>query len=154
MSFFSEDYLLFFQELAANNHKDWFDANRKRYERSVKEPFKLFTQHLIDELAKKEPVFKDLKASDCIFRINRDIRFSKDKTPYKKHLSGGLTRATKRLRGGYYFHIEPGNSFVAGGFWAPNSPDLKRIREEIAIDDKPLRKIIKSASFKKMVRDL
>jgi len=67
MSFFTADYLSFFKELAANNHKEWFDANRKRYETSVKEPFKAFTQHLIDELAKKEPAFKELKASDCIF---------------------------------------------------------------------------------------
>jgi uncharacterized protein (TIGR02453 family) len=96
MSFFTADYLAFFKELAANNHKEWFDANRKRYETSVKEPFKAFTQHLIDELAKKEPAFKELKASDCIFRINRDIRFSKDKTPYKTQCSAVISPNGKK----------------------------------------------------------
>ena len=105
MSFFTSDYLEFFKELAANNHKEWFDANRKRYETSVKEPFKAFTQHLIDELAKKEPVFKDLKASDCIFRINRDIRFSKDKTPYKTMCSAVISPNGKKSSSihGIYF---------------------------------------------------
>ena len=109
MSFFTSDYLAFFKELAANNHKEWFDANRKRYETSVKEPFKAFTQHLIDELAKKEPAFKELKASDCIFRINRDIRFSKDKRPYKTHLDLWFWLGEKRGwdNAGFWFRLTP-----------------------------------------------
>ena len=89
-----------------------------------------------------------------MFRIYRDVRFSKNKSPYKNSFSGSIKRATKWLRGGYYFHIEPGNNFIAGGFWAPNAPDLKRIRQEIAADDKPLRKIIRSASFRKYFGEL
>jgi uncharacterized protein (DUF2461 family) len=111
MSFFTADYLDFFKELAANNHKEWFDANRKRYETSVKEPFKAFTQHLIDELAKKEPVFGDLKASDCIFRINRDIRFSKDKTPYKTMCSAVISPNGKKsssIHGIYLYALREG----------------------------------------------
>jgi uncharacterized protein (TIGR02453 family) len=126
----------FIKDLQKNNNRDWFNEI---------ELFKNFASTLNDEMSKIDNIER------CrTHRIYRDTRFSKDKTPYKNHLSGGLTRATAKLRGGYYFHIEPGNSFVAGGFWAPSSPDLKRIREEIAIDDKPLRKIIKSASFTKM----
>ena len=84
-----------------------------------------------------------------IYRIYRDSRFSKDKTPYKTHFAGGFKRATARRRGGYYFHFEPGASFLAGGFWAPSPPDLKRIRQEIEMDDQPLRKILNAAAFKK-----
>ncbi|MFK8005405.1 MAG: DUF2461 domain-containing protein [Saprospiraceae bacterium] len=136
--------LKFIKDLQKNNNRDWFNEHKPRYQKEI-ELFKNFANTLNDEMSKIDNIER------CkTHRIYRDTRFSKDKTPYKKHLSGGLTRATARLRGGYYFHIEPGNSFAAGGFWAPNSADLKRIREEIAIDDKPLRKILKSASFKKM----
>ena len=84
-----------------------------------------------------------------LHRIYRDVRFSKDKTPYKPALSGSMSRATKWLRGGYYFHIEPENTFVGGGFWGPNSADLARIRQEIAAYDEPLRAIIADDDFKK-----
>ena len=86
-------------------------------------------------------------AKKSVHRIYRDIRFSKDKTPYKTNWSGNFKRATIYRRGGYYFHLEPGKSFIAGGFWAPNPQDLKRIRDEIAFDDKPLRKILKRKAF-------
>ncbi len=87
MAFFTEDFLNFFIELAPNNHKDWFDLNRKRCEESIKKPFYAFTQHLIDRITKSDAAFKDLLAKDCVFRINRDIRFSKDKSPYKLQYS-------------------------------------------------------------------
>jgi len=82
-----------------------------------------------------------------VFRIYRDVRFSKDKSPYKTAFSGSLTRATKALRGSYYFHIEPGNCFVGGGFWGPEPDDLKLIRSQIAMDPNRLRKILKSKGF-------
>jgi len=82
-----------------------------------------------------------------LFRIYRDVRFSKDKSPYKTHWAGSFKRATNKLRGGYYFHIQPGNSMVGGGFWSPNKEDLQRIRENIALDDAELRKIITGKSF-------
>jgi len=136
--------LKFLKDVKKNNNRDWFAKNKPRYQEEHGQ-FKLFAQNLMDEMNKIDHI-EDVK----VFRIYRDSRFSKDKTPYKVHFAGGLKRATARLRGGYYFHIEPGNSVVAGGFWAPNPPDLKRIREEIAVDDKPLRKIINAASFKKI----
>lgn len=83
-----------------------------------------------------------------MFRIYRDVRFSKDKSPYKTHWSGSFKRASKYRRGGYYFHIEPGNqSFIAGGFWAPNKEDLARIREEIAQAPDEFREIIETKTF-------
>lgn len=83
-----------------------------------------------------------------LYRIYRDVRFSKDKSPYKTHWSGGFARATKALRGGYYFHIQPGDqSFIGGGFWDPNKEDLLRIREEIARDAIELRAILNEPSF-------
>jgi len=82
-----------------------------------------------------------------LFRIYRDTRFSSDKSPYKTHWSGSFKRATKYRIGGYYFQVEPGNTFIAGGFWGPVPEDLRRIRDDIAFDAAPLRKILKSKSF-------
>ncbi len=152
MSFFSEDYLLFFQELAANNHKEWFDANRKRYETSVKEPFKAFTQHLIDELAKKEPVFKDLKASDCIFRINRDIRFSKDKTPYKTMCSAVISPQGKKSSSihGIYFELGPEHLRAYGGVYEIAKEELAALREGIADNLDEFKQLYTSTDFTKL----
>ena len=114
--------LKFIKDLQNNNNREWFNEHKPRYQQEI-ELFKSFARTLNDEMSKIDNIERYKT-----HRIYRDTRFSKDKTPYKNHLSGSLVRATAKLRGGYYFHIEPGNSFVAGGFWAPNSPDLKRIR--------------------------
>ena len=90
-TYFSPDFLQFFKELAANNHKEWFDENRKRYETVVKKPFEVFVQHAIDEMAKLDPRLSELDPKKCIFRINRDIRFSKDKAPYKLNRSAAIS---------------------------------------------------------------
>lgn len=141
--------LKFLKDVQKNNNRDWFAKNKHRYQEEHTK-FKEFANTLMNEMNKTDHI-EDVK----VFRIYRDTRFSKDKTPYKNHFSGGLKRATARLRGGYYFHIEPGgNSIIAGGFWAPNPPDLKRIREEIAADDSVLRKIISAKKFKDMFRQL
>jgi uncharacterized protein (TIGR02453 family) len=115
--FFTEDYRRFFMELAANNHKDWFDVNRKRYELSVKEPFQKFVQHLIVEFIKLDPSFSDLTPKDCIFRINRDIRFSPDKTPYKLYCSAVISPGGKKSRSlsGVYVELTPEHIRVYGG---------------------------------------
>ena len=141
--------LKFLKDIKKNNNRDWFAKNKPRYQEEL-EKFKVFANTFLDEMNKMDEI-ETLK----IYRIYRDTRFSKDKTPYKFHFAGGFKRATVRRRGGYYFHFEPGGgSFLAGGFWSPNSPDLKRIRQEIEMDDKPLRKILKSASFKKNFGEL
>lgn len=134
----------FLRAIKKNNDRAWFAENKEWYQREH-EQFKMFAHAILDKMSHHDEIEKMRT-----HRIYRDVRFSKNKLPYKSHFSGGLSRATKWLRGGYYFHVEPGgNSFAGGGFWAPNAADLKRIRVEIASDDKPLRKILKSASFKK-----
>jgi len=138
----------FLKALKKNNERPWFNENKAGNQKEH-ENFKAFADTLLDKMSHHDEIEK-LR----VHRIYRDVRFSKNKLPYKSHFSGGMSRASIYLRGGYYFHVEPGNSFVAGGFWAPNSKDLKRIRQEIAADDKPLRKIIKSASFKKHFGEL
>lgn len=140
--------LEFLKELMINNNRDWFAEHKPRYE-VAKAEIKTFGNTLRDEMNKIDHI-DTLK----FHRIYRDVRFSKDKTPYSCRLSGSMSRATKLLRGGYYFHIEPGNSFLGGGFWAPNKEDLARIRQEIAYDAQPFRAIISDNNFIKMYGEL
>ena len=120
---------------------------------SIKSNIKHIAKNVIDfadellVLMNKHDNIETVSGKKSLHRIYRDVRFSKDKTPYNSHWSGSFSRATKMLRGGYYFHIAPGNSMVAGGFWGPNTEDLKRVRDEIAIDAQPLRKILKKKSI-------
>ena len=134
MSFFQKDFLDFFIELAPNNNKDWFDLNRKRYENSVKEPFKNFVNHIISKLAEIDPTFKELEAKDCIFRINRDIRFSKDKQPYKMQVSAIVSPLGKKSKAinGVYFELGPEHLRVYGGVYEIGKDDLLTVREGIA----------------------
>ncbi len=142
MSNMNNDTLEFLKQLSKNNNKAWFDENRTHYEKVKKNLRKSFYA-----------VFENLKKHDDvegmqIFRINRDIRFSADKTPYKNHMSVHYKRRKPELRGGYYLHIEPGNkSFIAGGFWAPSKEDMLRIRQEFELDAAPMRKIMLDAQF-------
>ncbi len=94
-------------------------------------------------------LIETVSGKKSVFRIYKDVRFSKDKTPYNNHWSGSFRRATKKLRGGYYFRIEPGNSFVAGGFWGPVSDDMKRIRQDIDANYPDWRKLLANETFVK-----
>lgn len=134
MSFFTQDFLDFFIELAPNNHKDWFDLNRKRYEKSVKEPFQKFVQHIIHQIAKTDTAFADLEPKDCIFRINRDVRFSKDKSPYKLMVSAVVAPNGKKSKAvnGVYFELTPEHVRVYGGIYEIEKDDLQTLREGIA----------------------
>lgn len=134
------DFLL---DLKKNNHKDWMDENRKRYK---------------DNEAILKSFYKDITAGlnlndrierTKVFRINRDIRFSKDKTPYNVHRSASYSREGAHRRGGYYLRIEPGASAMAGGFFNPESADLLRIRKEFELDAEPIRAILKASKFNK-----
>ena len=144
----------FLKDLKKYNNKPWFDANRKQYE-TAKEDFEGFVQKIIDKHTKKDASLKELKAKNCLFRINRDVRFSKDKSPYKTnfgaHINGG---GKKSILAGYYFHLEPGESFVGGGLWMPMPPELKKIRQEIDYNFKEFKKIIDSKKFKSVYGDL
>lgn len=137
------DTLQFLRDLAANNNREWFQQAKPRYEAALKN-MQQFVKAVENELAKTDQL-----EGSSLFRIYRDVRFSKDKSPYKNNFGAGFTRASKLRRGGYYLHIEPGASFAGGGFWAPNPPDLKRIRDELAADDKPIRAIIADPVFVK-----
>ena len=134
----------FLSQLKKNNNRDWFNEHKDEF---IKEQhhIELFAESLLEEL-RSHDLIETPSGKKSLHRIYRDIRFSKEKTPYKTNWSGSFKRAGK-LRGGCYFHIEKGNCFIAGGFWAPNPDDLKRIREDLAFDDMPLRKILKSKSF-------
>lgn len=132
----------FLKELTVNNDREWFAEHKPRYV-AAHENIKTFMAEL-EVMLNQHDVIEDHKT----FRIYRDVRFSKDKTPYKNNIGTGFTRATAARRGGCYVHIEPGASFVGGGFWSPSTDDLKRIRQELAIDAKPLRKILNSKKFK------
>ena len=135
----------FLSALKKNNNRDWFNAHKERYLEELSH-IERFADALLAEL-NKEDVIETPSGKKSLHRIYRDIRFSKEKTPYKTNWSGSFRRATKQRRGGYYFHLESGNSFIAGGFWGPNPEDLKRVRDDIAYDATPLRKILKSKSF-------
>jgi uncharacterized protein (TIGR02453 family) len=152
MAFFKKDFLVFFIELAANNNKDWFDLNRKRYEASVKEPFKAFVQHMIIEVAKIDSSFKDLEAKECIFRINRDIRFSQDKTPYKLYLGAVIAPEGKKSKAvnGVYIEFGPEHMRVYGGVYEIAKEDLLTVREGIAADVKKFQKVYNDPRFKKV----
>lgn len=137
----------FLQELKANNNKPWFEANKTNYLTELNH-IETFAGALLQELSKTD-VLETASGKKSVYRIYRDIRFSKDKTPFKTFWGGSFTRATTQRRGGYYFHLEQGNSFFAGGFWGPGADDLKRIRSEFAHDAAPFQKILHSESFVK-----
>ncbi|SMC62021.1 DUF2461 domain-containing protein [Pedobacter nyackensis] len=137
--------LTFLNKLKSHNDRDWFNSNKEEFQHE-QGMVVAFAEALLQELNIHD-VIETPSGAKSVYRIYRDTRFSKDKTPYKTYWSGSFRRATKYRRGGYYFHIEAGNSFVGGGFWGPNANDLKLIREDISFDSAPLRKILNSASF-------
>lgn len=141
----SEGTFSFLENLKENNNKEWFDANRSEYQKQL-ESMILFAEGLLERMNRHD-VIETSSGKKSLHRIYRDTRFSKEKIPYKNNWSGGFSRATKERRGGYYFHIEPGNTFVAGGFFGPNAEDLRRIRDEISRDSNDLRAILKSKQF-------
>ena len=135
--------LKFLKDLSKNNNREWFKSNKDRYDMAHAN-MKGLVESIEVELNKVDMIEKRK-----VFRIYRDVRFSKDKTPYKNHFGGSFTRATAARRGGYFLGIQPGGkSMIAGGFWSPDSKDLKRVREEIALDDTEFRKTITSKKFK------
>ena len=123
--------LKFLTQLKNNNNKPWFDAHRAQYE-AARIDFSNFIQLVIDAVQKTDTTITGLMSKDCMFRINRDIRFSNDKTPYKAHFGASIKRGGRKSPfTGYYFHLEPGASFVGGGMWMPEAPALKNMRQEI-----------------------
>lgn len=141
MNSISKTTLDFLKRLKKNNNRDWFNKHKTEFQLE-QDKIKSFYSALGEKLNSHDEIEK-LK----VFRIYRDVRFSKDKTPYKTHFGGHFVRATKRLRGGYYLQISPGESFLAGGFWSPNKEDLFRIRKEFELDTTEIRAIINDKKF-------
>ena len=144
----SREMLDFLKELANNNTREWFHANKKRYQ-LIRKEYEQFVAHLIGEIATFDESVKNLHPKDCIFRINRDIRFSNDKSPYKTNFGAYITPGGRKAGfAGYYFHVEPGNSFVAGGIYRPPADRLKAIRTEIYENTGDFKEIIEDPDFK------
>lgn len=142
--------LSFLKSLKKNNNKPWFDANREKYI-AAKDNFADFVTEVLNKMVAIDQDLKGLTAKDCTFRINRDIRFSKDKTPYKTNMGASFSRGGKKsMAAGYYFHLQPGgNSFAGGGLWIPDPNILKKVRQEIDYCYPEFTKIINAPSFKK-----
>ena len=145
-----ETTLHFLKKLKNNNNREWFDSNKTEYLAS-KEIFEEFVSELIKGINKfDKKVSLDLKPKDCTFRIYKDVRFSKDKTPYKNNMSASINPGGKKSNiPGYYFHLEPDACFLAGGVYMSMPDVLKAIRQEIDYNPLPLINVLKSASFKK-----
>ena len=146
--------LKFLKELPKNNNKPWFESHRKEYE-AARDDFEVFVQGLIDKIGKKDETIRGLKAKECIFRINRDVRFSKDKSPYKNNFGAYINKGGKKsIYAGYYFHCQPGQSFTGGGLWQPQAPETKKLRQEIDYSWDEFKKIVSSKKFKSVYGDL
>ena len=134
----------FLENLSKNNNKDWFDENRKQYEQ-LRNEFIDYIQKLINEISNFDKSVANLDAKKTIFRINRDIRFSKNKSPYKNNFGAYINGNGKKSdTAGYYLHIEPNNSFLAGGMWQPQPNIISKIRQEIDYNSKDFLKIIEN----------
>ncbi len=140
---FTQESFQFLMQLKEHNNRDWFAAHKAAFTKA-QDNAKAFYKAILADLELHDEIdrFK-------LFRIYRDVRFSKDKTPYKAHFAGSFSRKGKHLRGGYYLRIRPGESFLAGGFWEPNKEDLFRIRKEFELDTTEIKEILAHKDFKK-----
>jgi uncharacterized protein (TIGR02453 family) len=144
---FQPTTIKFLKDLKKNNTKEWFEKNRKVYE-AAKEDYLTFIDAVLKEMKKKDATLEGLEPKQTIFRINRDVRFSKDKSPYKSNMGASINKGGKKvMNAGYYFHLEPGGSFIAGGLWMPMAPELKKVRQEIDYNLDEFNKIVTNKKF-------
>ena len=139
----------FLKAIKDNNNRDWF-LNNKLFYSEARENFESFIQEVINKIIEFEPIMKGLEVKSCVYRFNRDIRFSTDKSPYKTHFGAFIVRGGKKngdKLAGYYLHIEPGNSIIAGGAYMPPAPWLSAIREKIDEEPEKILKIINTKDF-------
>lgn len=149
----SPSTLQFLKTLEKNNNRDWFNDNKEIY-LQAKEDVELFIESLIHEVAAFDEEILKLDPKKAVFRIYRDIRFSKNKTPYKKHFGASLGMKKGQKTSGYYLHIEPGKSFLAGGIYSPDPSDLKKIRHEISASGEEFLAILENENFRNNFRGL
>jgi len=148
------DTIRFLSQLKKNNNRDWFEKHRPDYE-AAKIDFQNFIYLLIKDLGKTDPSIADLNAKDCLFRINRDVRFSKNKSPYKSNMGASIKRGGKKSTFcGYYFHCEPGASFIGGGLWMPEPAIVKKVRQEIDYNFDEFKNILNDKKFKTVYGDV
>ncbi len=146
--------LNFLTDLKKNNNRNWFQENKKRYEES-KNIFFGIVDVLIAKIKAFDPAVDVLSAKECAFRIYKDVRFSKDKTPYKTNMGAYIAKGGRKSKyAGYYIHIEPGASFAGGGMYCPQPDILKTLRESISENAEPLKKILKNSEFNSVFPDL
>jgi uncharacterized protein (TIGR02453 family) len=144
----------FLKSLKKNNNKEWFDRNKDKY-LAAKEDIENLVATLIKAFSKFDKKLAGLQPKDCTFRIYRDVRFSKDKRPYKTNMGASINPGGKKMEeAGFYLHIEPGQCLLAGGRWMPSADHLKMIRQEIDYNGKNLKKILNGKDFKKYYGDL
>ena len=144
-----KEALQFLSDLIANNNTEWMHANKKRYE-SYKKDYHNFISSILAEMKPLDKSLEPLEVKNCTFRINRDIRFSKDKSPYKTNMGVWMSQdKNKKNAPGYYIHFETGNCFVAGGVWCPEAGELKQIRKEIEFFHEDLEAIVSNNNFQK-----
>ncbi|MFZ4412329.1 MAG: DUF2461 domain-containing protein [Bacteroidales bacterium] len=144
----------FLQDLAANNNREWFQSNKKAYE-SAKSSVEAFIKELISGIQSIDNSVVGISPKDCMFRINRDVRFSKDKSPYKNNFGGFIAKGGRNaMNAGYYLHIEQGSSFLGGGIYMPPADRLKLIRNEIYFNATAFKKIIENQDFKKYFTEI
>ena len=143
----------FLEDLQHNNNRTWFEQNRIKYE-TAKEDFQSMVTALIPTIATFDEPIGNLAMKDCTFRINRDVRFSKNKSPYKNNMAAYFSRGGKKASvAGYYFHCEPGKSYAAGGFYSPMPIELGKLRQEIDYNFDEWKKIISGSDFKNYFPD-
>lgn len=140
----------FLGELSRNNHKEWMDANKSWYQECRKD-FIDFVDHLLRGIAVFDPAVIGLEPKKCVFRINRDVRFSKNKDPYKTNFGAAMGEGGRHAGNPiYYFHLEPKRSFLAGGLYMPEAESLKKIRQEVDYNPEPLKKIVETPDFQEV----
>lgn len=145
----SDSLQKFLRGLAKNNNRPWFDAHRAEYEAARLE-FTAFVRELAERLSVFDPLVRGVDVHSCIFRVHRDVRFSRDKTPYKAHFSAFIAKDGKKSKyPGYYIHVEPGGSMAAGGIYHPLPENLALIRSKAAEHGSALKKILNAPAFKK-----
>jgi len=139
----------FLKSLKRNNNREWFNKNKHLYE-DAKKDFEIFVDELIHRISDFDPTVMGLQAKQCTFRIYKDIRFSKDKTPYKTNMGASINEGGRKMPiPGYYFHLQPGECFLAGGLYLPSPEKLLAVRKAIASGKGELRRILNSRGFKK-----
>lgn len=150
----NEQYFSFLSKLKFNNNKEWFTKNKPLYD-NLKLDFEKIVTNFIGEIAKFDSEIGTLTPKDCVFRIYKDVRFSKDKTPYKTNFGAFFVSGGRKSgMAGYYIHIEPGECFIGGGIYMPPPPILKKLREEINCNFEEFEKIISAKEFKKYFKEI